>query len=240
VALARRAAGDAMPAETSIAFGTSLGCLTETVEFLDNLIAQDGANPAPRAFSASVHNAIASRVAIALGARGACRTFTHGEVSFVQACAAVLRDRPASALVGGLDETTPAVRQACPRLDGEGGAVLVCGAGHALATLRTAASARPQDPAPFLQECIAGVDAVLLDLRSRRKEILRAVAAPTIDLHSRVGTHPSACAAGAALAVALLAGEISPGSTGLATRPRALGVVISSARADLGVLVFTR
>ena len=138
VRLAREAVGERdVPELTAVEFGTAYGSLTETESFVENMIREHEETPKPRHFSASVHNAMASRVAMALGAKGPCRTFVHGELSFVQAVRSARRGR--FALVGALDERSPYVdrgRAACG-LDagGEGGAVFYCGDGPALAEL---------------------------------------------------------------------------------------------------------
>ncbi len=121
VELARRALGEGeVGAEGSVLVGTALGCLTETAAFVENLFEQDGAAPKPRAFTASVHNAIASEVARKLGARGECQTFVQGESSLAAALFAAERARVRGLtgdwLVGALDEWTPYVargRAAC-------------------------------------------------------------------------------------------------------------------------------
>src|SRR5690606_14663565 len=92
LALARQALGDEEPApNTATIFGTGLGCLTETAAFVEHMNAAAEATPKPRMFAASVHNAIASRVALQFGARGECQTFSHGEVSFAHAVFAASR-----------------------------------------------------------------------------------------------------------------------------------------------------
>ncbi|MHC4819111.1 MAG: beta-ketoacyl synthase chain length factor [Planctomycetota bacterium] len=258
VDLARRAAGEReLPEATSIEFGTALGCMTETEAFLENMILAHEAEPKPRAFSSSVHNALASRVSIALHAKGECRTFTHGEVSFLQACLAAGRRWAGGgrdpALVGALDETTPYVergRAAChpgeTREPTEGGAVFLCGEGEeALACVRTVAYARPRRPGEWLARHLAGtaLDAALVDLRGTdapRKEILRALGTETLASRRWTGDHPSACACAGALGLALLAGEVTPAAVGLQNRPRTLAVVAGSRLGDLGLLILER
>jgi len=129
IALARHAIGDtAIPAHAAIYFGTAYGDATETEAFVENMIRNREELPKPRAFSASVHNAMASRVAMALGITGPNRTYVHGEFSFYLALRAA-RHQPV-ALVGALDESTPLIRaghETCGRpLRGEGGGVLLC------------------------------------------------------------------------------------------------------------------
>lgn len=150
VALAKLAAGRrALPRDTAVFFGTGYGAATETEAFVENMFRHGEETPKPRAFSASVHNAMASQVAMALGAKGACRTFVHGELSFLAAMRSA-HGYPFS-IVGSLDESTPYIRRgraACERdPGGEGGAVFVCGDqadglaevrfhGHAAVTVR--------------------------------------------------------------------------------------------------------
>ncbi|MHC4973287.1 MAG: beta-ketoacyl synthase chain length factor [Planctomycetota bacterium] len=260
VDLARRAAGDReLPETTAIEFGTALGCMTETEAFLENMIRAHEAEPKPRAFSSSVHNALASRVSIALGAKGECRTFTHGEISFLQACLAAGHRWAGGgrepALVGALDETTPYVergRVAChpgeTREPAEGGAVFLCGEGRgeeALACVRSVAYARPRRPGEWLTRKLEGMplDAALVDLRgpdTPRKEILRALGTETLASRRWTGDHPSACASASALGVALLAGEVAPAAVGLQDRPHTLAVLAGSRLADLGLLILER
>lgn len=249
--------GRGLPRDTAIEFGTALGCMTETEAFLEKMIRTREAEPKPRAFSSSVHNALASRVSIALGAQGECRTFTHGEISFLQACLAA-GDRWAGggrepALVGALDETTPYVergRAAChpgeKREPTEGGAVFLCGEGEgALAHVRSVAYARPREPGAWLAPHLAGttLDLALVDLRgadTRRKEILRALGTEVLASRRWTGDHPSACACAGALGVALLAGEVAPVAVGLQARPRTLAVLAGSRLGDLGLLILER
>jgi len=131
IALARHAIGDAeLAATTAVYFGTAYGDATETEAFVENMILQREEFPKPRAFSASVHNAMASRIAMALGFTGPNRTYVHAELSFYLALRAA-RHQP-TALVGALDESTPLIRaghESCGRpLRGEGGGLLYCSA----------------------------------------------------------------------------------------------------------------
>ena len=66
IALARYAVGEIiLPAHAAIYFGTAYGDATETEAFVENMILNHEEFPKPRAFAASVHNAMASRVAMA-------------------------------------------------------------------------------------------------------------------------------------------------------------------------------
>jgi len=129
IALARHAIGEApVPADSAICFGTAYGDATETEAFVENMVVNREEFPKPRAFSASVHNAMASRVAMALGITGPNRTYVHAELSFYLALRAARR-HPVT-LVGALDESTPLIRaghEQCGKpLRGEGGGVLFC------------------------------------------------------------------------------------------------------------------
>ena len=171
-ALARCAIGDRqVSADTGVSFGTALGCLTETAAFVENMIRENEEMPKPRAFSSSVHNAIASRVALDVGAHGPCRTFVHGAVSFVQALFAARTP----ALVGGLDERTSYVEQICPDAT-EGGAVLYCADdGPGLAVIRRAVFARSERRiVEALRE--ADPDITLRDVRDCATATAKAVA----------------------------------------------------------------
>jgi hypothetical protein len=223
---------------TSVLFGTALGCLTETAAFVENMIERGGVAPRPRAFTASVHNAIASEVARALGARGECQTFVHGEVSMVQALFAaarqVQRGGGGEILVGAVDEWTPYVERgllACapgtPLEPSEGGAVLRCSArrGEALVLLRAVGFGRPRDPRAWLDAQLEGlsVDAVLV---------------PGDDgSASRVGTHPSASAVMTALAVGILSGEVEPAALGIDGNLRRIVIMSTTRFGDRGLVV---
>ena len=249
VALARRALEGFPPPEAcSVQFATALGCLTETGSFVENMIVAAEEAPRPRAFSASVHNAIASRLAIALSARGPCRTFTHGEVSFVHACLAAALDRArgwtAATVVGALDEWTSRAAQVCAACTAteEGGALLLLGEGPgAMAVVRTVAVARRPQRAwlPRLLE-EEEADVVLLALPAGREEVGRSLATPLVPCRPLVGDHPSACAAAAALATAVLGGEVPPGALGLDRSPRSIAVLAGSRWGDMGLLVLGR
>jgi hypothetical protein len=128
IALVRHAIADReLPEETAVFFGSGYGAATETEAFVENMIRLGEEQPKPRAFSASVHNTMASRVAMALGAKGSNRTYVHGDLSFPLALKAACGHR--FAIVGSLDESTPYIRRgraACGKDAGsEGGAVFL-------------------------------------------------------------------------------------------------------------------
>jgi len=188
IALARHALGDrTADAATAVYFGTAYGDATETEAFVENMIVNHEEFPKPRAFAASVHNAMASRVAMALELTGPNRTYVHGEMSFLLALRAA-RHHP-TALVGALDESTPLIRaghETCGHpLAGEGGGVVYCRADEegALARVRfdgpadvwMRASGHPAMPAT-LAALATGVlaghaDPATLDLAERPRRI---------------------------------------------------------------------
>jgi len=252
--LATAALGGAGVGESaSVLFGTALGCLTETAAFLENHIEQEGVAPRPRAFTSSVHNAVASEVARALGARGECQTFVHGELSFVQVLFAAARQAQRGEgeeiLAGAVDEWTPYVERArsgCAGAGGrgevaEGGAVLRCSAsaepGSALALLRRVALGRPSDPEAWLEESLAGleVDAWLLSTSCSHGPSVgdRGVVSCT----ALTGAHPSAPAVATALAVGVLSGEVDSAALELALPPRTVAILCETRFGERGLLV---
>jgi len=137
----------------SVAIGTGLGMVADTVDFLENMIRLDEREPRPAKFINSVHNSAAANVAIAFGFTGENRTIIHEGISFElalwQAIRSLQSGRSLFALVGGVDEVSPYIvnvgrekgfwRDACEKLKpmtrprtrgtlpGEGaGALLVC------------------------------------------------------------------------------------------------------------------
>jgi len=105
--LAHQAVGqsgdDAKP--DGIFFGTGLGCLSETHDFLERLFATDERFAGPTDFVGSVHNAPAGQIALHFNATGPNITTSGGDYSFEQALfTAGLVNREASALVLAADE----------------------------------------------------------------------------------------------------------------------------------------
>jgi len=139
IELARVAIGDrSIPETAAIFFGTTYGAETETEAFVENMILHEEQLPKPRAFSASVHNSMATRVAIALGVRGTNRTYVQAEQSFQLALRAAAR--VPIAIIGSLDESTELLQRGHTEfndvLEGEGGAVLYVHPDGALARIR--------------------------------------------------------------------------------------------------------
>jgi 3-oxoacyl-(acyl-carrier-protein) synthase len=105
--------GGAVDEHAAICVGTALGTLAETAAFLENMVERDESEPRPARFINSVHNAIASRIAISLGCTGENHTFTHQAVSFELAlwhAMHLLRSgRAGQAIVCAADEWSPYV-----------------------------------------------------------------------------------------------------------------------------------
>ncbi len=211
----------APPSPLAVYFGTALGSLTETAAFLENMIERQEAAPKPRAFTYSVHNAAASRVAQTMKARGENQTFVHGEISYAVALwsaqLAFTRDAT-SVLVGAADETSRYVERArtqcCPDTAtspvDEGGAMLLSLAATerpAIATIRTVAFARPRDPQQWLAAHLADtpVDQLLHGVPTDHATAVSTLAAETLPYVETVGTHPSAGCVALATAIATIA-----------------------------------
>jgi hypothetical protein len=227
------------------------------------MVREAEATPRPRAFAYSVHNAPAARAAMEIRAHGECWTFVHDEVSFAQALFAALAARRRTAggpvLVGAVDESTAIVAEACRQCRGapapspeEGGAFLWCAGegagGETLAWLHSPGLGRPGDPGPWLSALLE-VDRPDL-LLVHGPHLLRAAArigGAVLEATRWVGTHGSAAAAAAALAVALVSGElpaedIASGSRAPGRRspedpaeaPRRVAVASATRSGDLG------
>jgi 3-oxoacyl-(acyl-carrier-protein) synthase len=90
------------------AVGTGLGSLTDTAAFVENLILKEERAPRPAFFANSVHNSLASQVAIELGLTGLNSTPIHREISFEtalwQGAGEIALGHADLALVGAADE----------------------------------------------------------------------------------------------------------------------------------------
>jgi hypothetical protein len=249
--------GRRFPSEGSILFGTALGCLTETEAFVENLILHDETAPMPRAFSSSVHNTIASRLAIALNARGENVTFVHAEVSLMQAFSAAgllrRREERAMLLAGAADEGTryvskakTACREGPEEKPGEGGAIFLCGdpvrGERPLAVARDVIFGRFRDLASWISRRVppdAGIEATLIAVARSRTQ-----PPPHLDVLGRpvpvsawIEDHPSAAASSLALAVGVLSGEVDPHALSLAASPRRMAILATSRFGDAGLIV---
>ena len=99
------------PGTVATVVGTGLGALSDTAGFLENMVRLKEREPKPTLFINSVHNTLASWIAIALDCQGENHTFCHTLVSFEQAAhhaMAILRaGRADGVLVCGADEANP-------------------------------------------------------------------------------------------------------------------------------------
>jgi hypothetical protein len=68
--------------DISVAVGTGLGSMNQTVSFLENMFINNEAFPKPACFTNSVHNAVASQIAIIFNCKGENHTFTQNAMSF--------------------------------------------------------------------------------------------------------------------------------------------------------------
>lgn len=95
----------------AVCLGTGLGETGSTAAFLKSVLDPDQPFPKPTHFINSVHNALASEIAMALDFKGENSTFTHGAVSFELALSRalqVLRARRSDCVLAcGADELTP-------------------------------------------------------------------------------------------------------------------------------------
>ncbi len=96
--------GQAKP--DGIFFGTGLGCLSETGDFLDRLFSTHERFASPTDFVGSVHNAAAGQIAMHFESTGANLTLSGEDSSFEQALSAagLLTGAGSAALVLGADE----------------------------------------------------------------------------------------------------------------------------------------
>jgi 3-oxoacyl-(acyl-carrier-protein) synthase len=96
---------------SAVVVGSGLGEQDETTEFLRGMFASNEAELRPARFVNSVHNSMASQIAIHFGARGENNTFTHGDISFELALESGLRSirtgRADTVVVCGVDVLTP-------------------------------------------------------------------------------------------------------------------------------------
>jgi hypothetical protein len=92
----------------SIVVGTGLGCMDDTVRFLDLLIENDEQMLNPTPFIQSTHNTIAGQIALMLGCRGHNLTFSQKNLSFASSLleSAMLIEEGEAGLVltGAVDE----------------------------------------------------------------------------------------------------------------------------------------
>jgi 3-oxoacyl-(acyl-carrier-protein) synthase len=96
------------PERICVAMGTGLGSLNDTAAFVENMIAKDERAPRPSFFTSSVHNSLASQIAIELNFAGLNSTAVQREISFEtalwQGTTELASSRAIYALVGAADE----------------------------------------------------------------------------------------------------------------------------------------
>ncbi len=96
------------PEQTCVAVGTGLGSLNDTAAFVENMILKDERAPRPSLFASSVHNSLASQIAIELNFSGLNSTPIQRGISFEtalwQGATELASDRADLALVGAADE----------------------------------------------------------------------------------------------------------------------------------------
>ncbi len=137
--------GAALSPETGVAIGTAFGPVQTSVEYMQEYVEKGAALAPPQLFAESVANAPGSHIAIEWGLRGFNVTITQRESSALAAAmyaATQLAKRSAkAALIGGVEEANEMLFSVLDRIGalahdhgpgmilGEGGAVLVAGAG---------------------------------------------------------------------------------------------------------------
>ena len=96
------------PEKICVAIGTGLGSLNDTAAFVENMILKDERAPRPSLFTSSVHNSLASQIAIELNFSGLNSTPIQREISFEtalwQGATELASGRAEVALVGAADE----------------------------------------------------------------------------------------------------------------------------------------
>jgi 3-oxoacyl-[acyl-carrier-protein] synthase II len=99
------------PERICAVIGTGLGALTDTAAFVENMIVKEERSPRPALFTSSVHNSLASQVAIELGLSGLNSTPVQRETSFAtalwQGANELASGRADLAVVGAADELNP-------------------------------------------------------------------------------------------------------------------------------------
>jgi len=150
--------GGTLPSDTGVAIGTAFGPVQTSVEYMREYVERGAALAPPQLFAESVANAPGSHIAIEWGLRGFNVTITQRESSVLAAAmfaaTQIVKGTASAALIGGVEEInemlfsvldrigalaradnglSEAARPFDPRrngvLLGEGGAMLVAGAG---------------------------------------------------------------------------------------------------------------
>lgn len=94
----------------AILVGTGLGCVKDTVKFLEQVIGQDEQLLNPTAFIQSTHNTVSGQIALMLGCRNHNLTFSQKGISFetalLEAIMLLGEEKCDNVLIGGVDEIT--------------------------------------------------------------------------------------------------------------------------------------
>ncbi len=100
--------------------GTALGCLEDTLTFMNRMIEMDEQMLPPTAFIQSTHNTVAAQIALMLKCHNYNNTFVHKGISFESAlidAIMLLKEEEANdILVGGVEEMTDASYKVLSRL----------------------------------------------------------------------------------------------------------------------------
>ena len=137
--------GAELPPNTGVAIGTAFGSVQTSVDYLQEYVEKGAALAPPQLFAESVANAPGSHIAIEWGLRGFNVTITQRESSALAAAmyasSQLMKGTVDAALIGGVEEVNEMLFSVLDRLGalddeqqrgmvlGEGGAVLVAGAG---------------------------------------------------------------------------------------------------------------
>ncbi len=104
----------------AVIVGTGLGCVRDTLRFMDDMHQGHEGVLSPTAFIQSTHNSMAGQIALSLGIKGYNLTHVQGMVSFEMAVAdamGYLSDYPEhTVLLGAMDEQTDELRSILGRL----------------------------------------------------------------------------------------------------------------------------
>ncbi len=138
--------GGALQPETGVAIGTAFGPVQTSVEYMQEYVEKGAALAPPQLFAESVANAPGSHIAIEWGLRGFNVTITQRESSALAAAmyaaTQLAKGSVSAALIGGVEEANEMLFSVLDRIGalahdghpgitlGEGGAVLVAGAGN--------------------------------------------------------------------------------------------------------------
>jgi len=94
----------------AVLVGSGLGCVKDTVRFLDQVTGQQEQLLNPTAFIQSTHNTVSGQIALTLGCRALNLTFTQKSLSFESALLEAImlsaEDHERDILLGGVDEIT--------------------------------------------------------------------------------------------------------------------------------------